>query len=208
MSLSNRKKKKQCEIKGLKCDYIKKYIDDREHYLKLVSSNRKKAKTEFLKILYGGDIKLYRDDFEEVDGEINYQGIAFLKELQIEVNNLMEFIWNENKHLHKLKTGKGKDAKPINKKPNPKASLMSIIFQTEERKTLMCIDFVLKIYNRSLSVLIHDGGYVEKLPGETCFSVTLLINVSTLVSYMTKYDIVLTQKEITYEWTLPFHRMK
>ena len=77
---------------------------------------------------------------------------------------------------------------------------MSIIFQTEERKTLMCIDFVLKIFNRCLSVYIHDGGYVEKLPGETSFPVNLLTNISKLVSHMTKYDIVLTQKEITYDW--------
>lgn len=192
--------KRQCEVKGLKCEFIKKYIDNREHYIKLVSNSRKKAKTEFLKILYGGDIRLYRDDFEDVDGEVNYQGVAFLKDLQVEVNNLMEFIWNENKHLHKLRTGKGKDAKPIDKKPNPKASLMATIFQTEERKILMCMDFILKIFNRNLSVFIHDGGYVEKLEGESVFPQDLLVKVSKLSSYMTKYDITLTQKDITYDW--------
>ena len=189
---------KQCFDYGLKSIYISKYINEREYYLKLVSDNRKKAKTEFLKILYGGDIKLFRDDYQEVEGEVSYQGIAFLKDLQIEVNNLMKNIWNEHKHLHNLKCGKEK--KPLSKKSNPQASLMSIIFQTEERKILMCMDYVLKQYNRNLSVFIHDGGYVDKIEGETCFPIDLMNEISKNVSEITQYTVVLTQKPIVYDW--------
>jgi hypothetical protein len=47
----------------------------------------------------------------------------------------MLMIWTKNPHLHDIKIGKEK--KKISKKPNPKASLMSLIFQTEERKILL-----------------------------------------------------------------------
>ena len=107
----------------------------------MVSNNRKKAKTEFLKILYGGDIKLYNPFYDEVaDGEITMEGFAFLKNLQKEIEVLMTMIWNKYSYLHNLKIGQ--DKKQISKKPNCRASLMSLIFQTEERKILMFIDYL------------------------------------------------------------------
>ena len=48
----------------------------------MVSDNRKKAKTEFLKILYGGNLKLYHEMYEEVEGDIiKTEGLKFLNEL-------------------------------------------------------------------------------------------------------------------------------
>jgi len=40
---------------------------------------------------------------------------------------------------------------------------MSIIFQTDERKILMFLDYVLKVkFNRMMGIYIHDGGNVEE----------------------------------------------
>jgi hypothetical protein len=151
---------------GLKHDKISEYCDNRDDILTMTSTSRIKAKTEFLKLLYGGNIKLYDETFVEQEGDISVEGNLFLVEMKKEVDCLMTAVWNANPHLHKFKGG-GKGSVPINKKPNPKASLMSLVFQTREREILMRIDWVLRMAGRPFCVLIHDGGYIEKLPNET-----------------------------------------
>ena len=50
---------KFCQDYGLKCENLDHYIKNRDECLKMVSNSRKKAKTEFLKTLYLGNIHLY-----------------------------------------------------------------------------------------------------------------------------------------------------
>lgn len=154
------------EKSGLKHDKISEYCDKRDEILKMTSKSRIKAKTEFLKILYGGNIKLYDDAYMEQEGDISIEGNKFLAELSKEVKHLTDKVWETHPHLHKFKAG-GKGAVAINKKPNPKASLMSLVFQTREREMLMYIDWALTVAGRGFCVLIHDGGLIEKLPNET-----------------------------------------
>ena len=87
----------------------------------------------------------------------------------------------------------------ISKKPNPKASLMSILFQTEERHILMMWDKFLKENNRCLSVYIHDGGYVKKLEGETVFPQALLDSGSAYIKQHLNYDVKLVQKSLEHD---------
>ena len=190
---------KYCIDNELPHDNIKKYVENRDTMLKSVSSSRKKAKTEFLKILYGGDVKLYNCFYDEVDGEINTEAFTTLKSLQSEVSILMEIIWSKNSHLHNLKVGS--DKKPINKLPTQKAkaTMMSLIFQTEERKLLMFIDSFMKSKNRSMEVFIHDGGYIRKQEGESCFPEELLAQCSSAIKDVMKYEIPLAQKPIVYD---------
>jgi hypothetical protein len=191
--------KKFCEDYGLKHEKIDEYVSRRDDVLKLVSCIRKKAKTEFLKVLYGGDITLYSPFFEEVEGGVTVEGHAFLTELKREVDVLMDMVWSKHPHLHKLKTGK--DKKMIIKKRDPKASLMSLLFQTEERKILMVWDRFLAENGRYMGVYIHDGGLVEKLGEETEFPVDLLNMGSERVREVLGYAAKLTQKEIKHEWS-------
>lgn len=190
-----------CDKMDLPHIKISYYIRNRNDCLKMVSNNRKKAKTEFLKILYGGNIKLYNEDFEEQDGEIKSEGMKFLKELEKEVKPLMDKIWEQFPQYHKLKCGK--DKIPILKKTNPKASLMSLLFQTDERKILMFYRFLLKIkYNRVLGIPIHDGGGVEKIDnGETEFPKEIMEDCSRIITAKFKIRCVITQKDIEYDWT-------
>ena len=190
-----------CEKYDISCPKLTKYINNREKYLLKVSDNRKKAKTEYLKILYGGNIKLYNKFYDEVDGEIKEMGIKFLSSLKSEVQKLMDKIWEQHPQYHKLKTGKVN--KPINKKPNPKASLMSLIFQTEERKILMFLNYLLKVkFNRIMGIFIHDGGNVEKLDsGETEFPKDILDYCSNIITAKFKIKTRITQKPIEYDWS-------
>lgn len=183
----------------LKCDCITEYVNNREAKLLLVSNNRKKAKTEFLKVLYLGDVKLYSQSYNEVEGDVSEEGFVFLTKLKKEVETLALTVWEKFPHLHSLKTGK--ERKMIKNKPNPKASLMSLLFQTEERKMLMVWDSYLYYMGRNLSVFIHDGGYVTKLEGETYFPTNLLIEGAEAILKFTGYKVKLEQKEIAYDWT-------
>jgi hypothetical protein len=183
----------------LKHDCILEYITHREEKLKLVSpNNRKKAKTEFLKCLYLGDIKLFSQLYNEVEGDITEEGFVFLTKLKKEVETLALTIWEKFPALHKLKTGK--DKKMLKSKPNPKASLMSLLFQTEERKMLMVWDAFLTFKGRYLSVYIHDGGYVKKLEGETHFPPELLVEGAIQIKKYTGYDVKLETKDIAFDW--------
>ena len=131
---------KYCMDYGIVCDNIRKYVDNRAEMLSLVSVSRKKAKTEFLKILYGGNIKLYVPSHEEVDGEMNPEANAILEPLKTEVSTLMEMIWVKHPHLLNIKCGDEK--KQLRNQPphKAKATLMSLVFQTCERKLLMFFD--------------------------------------------------------------------
>jgi len=191
---------KYCEDYGLVCEHIKHYVMNRDKCLALVSSNRKYAKTQFLKVLYGGNIKLYSEQFNEVDGDETDEGHAFLLNIKKEVDNLGQMIWMKHTHLHKLKTGKEKKA--MDKKPNPIASLMSLIFQTEERKILFTLDKYLSSNGRYMGVYIHDGGLVEKMEGETEFPANLLKGGAEYIMATLGYkQVVLTQKPIKFDWT-------
>jgi len=191
---------KFCEEYGLVCDNIKQYVMNRDKCLAMVSSNRKYAKTQFLKVLYGGNIKLYSEQFNEIDGDNTDDGHEFLLKIKKEVDTLGQMIWMKHSQFHKLKTGKEKKA--MDKKPNPVASLMSLIFQTEERKMLFTLDKYLTSNERYMGVYIHDGGLVEKLEKETEFPVKFLKGGAEYITATLGYKhVVLTQKPIKFDWT-------
>jgi hypothetical protein len=201
------------EKNGLKHDKISEYCDERDEILELTSGSRRKAKTEFLKVLYGGNIKLYDETWCEQEGDITKEGNEFLTELAKEVKVLREAIWHANPSLHKFKGG-GKGAVAISKKPNPKASLMSLVFQTREREMLMYIDWYLKQAGRPFHVCIHDGGYIEKLPNET--QIMFLDWLEKHYDGLCDVDecITLSVKPITHDWKpterqmSPYERIK
>lgn len=201
---------KICIDYDLQHQAITNYVNNRNEILSKISNDRKTAKTEILKILYGGDIKLYNNFYENQVGEIKQEGFEILNNLKREFNILQDEIWNRNSHLHKIKIG----GKSLDKKPNKKSSLMALIFQTKERKLLMMIDFVLReLYNRQFSILIHDGGLIQKKEGENQFPQEILNNVSNIITQFTRIKTRLTQKRIEYEWQpivkeSPYENMK
>jgi len=190
---------KYCKDYDLPHENLLYYIENRDNCLKTVSDNRKKAKTEFLKVLYGGNLQLYREDYLDVEGSITQEGRSLLLKVKIEMDALMFKIWAKHSEFHNLKMGK--DKKMISKKYNPQASLMSLIFQTKERELIMEWDKYLAEKGRYLSVLIHDGGYISKIEGESEFPNELLIGGSTHLNETLGYThIKLTQKEINHDW--------
>lgn len=200
---------KYCLQYNLPHSAILKYIQNRERCLSVVSSSRKKAKTEFLKVLYGGTLQLYRSDYQEVEGCITAEGHILLKDIKYEMDALMNTVWVKHPQYHDLKIGK--DKKKISKKYNPQASLMSLLFQSDERNLLLEWDKYLEENGRYLSVYIHDGGYIKKLEGETEFPDDLLVEGSKRLNDALGYQYIkLTQKEIAHQWvpkTKPVYKL-
>jgi hypothetical protein len=192
---------KICKLYDLPHQAITHYINNRNDCLNLISSDRKIAKTEIIKMLYGGEITLYNEFYENCEGVV-LLGDPFVKSLQYEFNSLSEEIWKRHTHLHKIKSG----GKILNKKSNAKSSLLSIILQTEERKLLMKIDYLLSLFNRNFDIFIHDGGLVPKLEGETEFPQEILEMISIAITTSTGIKTRLTQKQITYDW-VPIKKM-
>jgi hypothetical protein len=189
---------KKLNLKNEKIDYLCK---NRAEVLNIISADKKKSKTELLKCLYGGEIKMYKDYYNEVEGEMKMDGIVFLRELEKEVKVLMDMVWMNNEPLQTLKMGKEK--KSVKSKPNPKASLMSLVFQSEERKILELIDFGMKQKDRRVNTYIHDGCAVEKLPNELAFPADILDELSREITEHTGIDVRLEVKPMAYNWTPP-----
>jgi len=190
---------------NLKNEKINHLCKNRAEVLNIISADKKKSKTELLKCLYGGEIKLYKDNFNEVEGDMKMEGITFLNELEKEVKVLMDMVWMNNEALQTLKMGKEK--KSVKSKPNPKASLMALVFQTEERKILEMIDYGMKQKGRRVNTYIHDGCAVAKLPNEMEFPAEILEELSREITEHTGIDVRLEVKPMTYEWKPPIKQL-
>jgi len=181
---------------------IEQYCLRRDECLSLYSDDRKVAKTAFLKIAYGGDLALYREDYEDV-GSHNPkpEAITFIRDLKTEMTTLAEFMWSRYTHLHKLKGGV--ENKAIEKRNNNRAVLMSMVLQDEEKKCLRILDDFFQSVGRYMGVLIHDGGAVEKLDGELEFPTELLEAGANAIRTATGYAFTLTSKSMSHRYEAP-----
>jgi len=192
--LDDMKKNKQM------CSNIEKYVLNREDVLKDINEDRDISKNILLKILYGGAINMLSEyDYEKLenlDVEQYKQTNSFLQEIKKEIESYQEFIWIKNVKLHDKRIG---DC-ILNKKQNPKATMLAYHLQTIERELLLLLDNFLFSKNRSLDILIFDGGYVRKLPNETHFPIELLREAEQYIQSKTKINIKIKQKEITHNF--------
>jgi hypothetical protein len=116
---------------------------------------------------------------------------------------------NEIKTIAKNCAGFYKELYDFNKKRNRKnkdnldGSTLAIVLQDEERKILMSLDEFLKEAGRPLRVLIHDGGFIEKLPDETEFPEELLREAEKAILEKTQFELKLAVKpcEHTYDFS-------
>lgn len=186
---------------GIPHDAIERYCKHRDECLAMISDVRKVAKVAFLKIAYGGDLSLYRSDYEDITSSYNPDAIPFIRILKNQMDVLAEFLWNRNPNIKKIKSGK--ENKAVEKRPNNRAILMSYVLQTEERKILRVLDSYMTSQGRSMGVLIHDGGCVERLDGELEFPQELLIGGSEAIKKTLGYDVKLAVKSLEHSYSAP-----
>ncbi len=175
---------------GVRTASVRQYIANRDAELAKVSSSRSVAKTAFLKVAYGGDIKLYNDQYSD-DGIAPDGDVTLLKAIQQEIKAIVDLCWSRYECHRKI----------VAKKANPKFSLFALILQTEERKCLLAMDAYMKTQGRRLDVLIHDGGEIYKLDGEREFPVALLRGAEAYIRDKTGYSHQLVIKPLTHNFT-------
>lgn len=175
---------------GVRTTSVRQYIANRDAELAKVSSSRSVAKTAFLKVAYGGDIKLYNDQYSD-DGIAPEGDVALLKAIQQEIKTIVDLCWTKYECHRKI----------VAKKQNPKFSLFALILQTEERKCLLAMDSYMKTQGRRVDVLIHDGGEIYKLDGEREFPAALLRGAEAFINQATGYSHQLVIKPFVHNFT-------
>ena len=177
---------------GLKTEAIRQYISNRDVELNKVSQNRRIAKTAFLKVAYGGTVKLYNDEYSD-DGIAPEGDISLIKRIEAEMKVIVDNCWMKYECHQKL----------VKKKDNPRFSLFSYILQTEERKCLLLMDEFMKLNKRQIDIFIHDGGEIRKLDGEKQFPTHLLRDAEKYVFDYTGYPIELAIKPFVHGFVDP-----
>ena len=176
---------------GVSTANIKYYCEHRDDCLASLSANRRTAKTEYLKVAYGGEINLYNIYYK--DNESAPEGdMTNIKNVKGEVENITTLAWDKHEGLQKI-------VKESRKK-NPKASLLAYLLQTEERKCLRAMDEWFHSKGRSMDILIHDGGAVRKLPDEAAFPEELLRGAEAAIFAKTCYKMTLVNKPIKHSY--------
>lgn len=182
---------------NLKTTSIRFYIDHRNECLVMVSENRGVAKTAYLKIAYGGNIKIYNEFYND-DGVPAEADLSVVRAIEKEMSFIVDTCWSKyydtlEKHQQKI----------IQKKPNPKFSLFALILQTEERKCLMAMVEYFRLHKRSVDILIHDGCEVRKLDGELEFPKELIEGVEKHITLRTGYTFKVVNKPFCHSFKMP-----
>jgi hypothetical protein len=177
---------------GIAVDGIKHYCANRDKCLGEVSSNRSHAKTEFLKVAYGGNVKLYNEHYDNFDGN-DITKTAVITRIEREMKAITNYIWSEYQQYQPL----------VKKKDNPKASLLALVLQTEERKCILALDEYFKSRGRSMDIIIHDGGEVRKLPDEIDFPEELLRGGEEAILTATGFKMKLVNKPFKHGFVFP-----
>jgi hypothetical protein len=110
----------------------------------------------------------------------------------VEVDALMNHIWLEYDEVRKH----------CLRKQNPKASVLSIVLQTIEHHLILALDKFMAENGRYMDVLIHDGGLVRKLDGETEFPTSLLRCAEEFLLCESGYELRLAMKPIDHSYDL------
>lgn len=173
---------------GMKTDAIRQYVSNRDEELAKVSPVRRIAKTTFLKVAYGGDIKLYHEFYEDADVPEEADR-TLLKKIETEVGQIAERCWEKYVSLRNLA-----------KKTNKVYSLLSLVLQTEERKCLLAIDDYMASQRREVGVYIHDGCGILRKDDEKAFPEELLRGAEAYVKEKEGWDIHLVAKRFKHDY--------
>lgn len=190
-----------CEKNGLKCPAIDYYCDNREECLSKVSSDRTIAKTAYLKIAYGGNLKLSdincEDDGVEPEGDISH-----IKACEKDIATVIKYVKGAYPDVHKLAVQQCKRKKEWADKKGKKIywnadfTALANVLQTEEHKSLEAIEEYLLQNGRRLDIPIHDGGRVLKLDNEVSFPQSLIDGAEKAIKDKVGYTLKLKIKPL------------
>ena len=170
----------ECKRQGWICTNLEYYCNNREQLFKDFQAEnelytRDFIKQEFLSLMFGK--------------EPCYNTPKWIKEeFYPELNNFMKNICNAYPKLYAyVKKRKSK---------NPLGSTCAFFLQGQERRCLMAFDNFLNQNKRYMGMYLHDGGYVEKLPGELEFPKELIEGAENFIFETTGLRLKIVNKPI------------
>jgi len=158
------------------CPALIEYCSHREQILEEIVKNhemtRDEAKQICISVLFGG----FRGQH------------PLLPQMYLELKELSLKVSATNPKLF----AKCKDA------GNPYASCLAVYIQNEERIVLQLLDTFFSSQDRSMDVLIYDGGLIRKISGEVEFPSSLLRAAEEHIKSKTNYSIRLAVKPLRH----------
>lgn len=192
---------------GLNYGFIEKYVNERNEILKAVNPDRKTAKMIMLSLAFGGSIKNYDEDLNEVSDNYqkNQETLDFMKSLKNEIEALANHFMIDKRFDEWLKMKIKDEKKKIKLKdfPNARFKLLSRITQDIECHHLIFLRDYLITKQRYMRVLIFDGGNVEKLSYEHEFPPELLRECENAMDRKFHFGMKLDVKPIEHNYKPP-----
>ena len=148
------------------------YCENRDIILKKISDNRDDAKTEIIRILYGGK---------------NKHDIT--SKLSEEIKTFSKFLSKQKEYEELLKVCKEED--------NIYGTFLSFVLQTEERHCMLSMKKYLESINISVDVLCYDGVMIRK-NDKYIIDNEFLQNISNAILKDTTYKVIITEKTFSY----------
>ena len=172
----------ECKKQGWICVNLEYYCNNREQLFKdFLAENelytRDFIKEEFLRLMFGG--------------KPNYNTPKWIKEeFYPELNNFMKNICNAYPKLY------SRVKRTRTEEQNRLGSTCALFLQSQERRCLMAFDNFLNQNKRYMGMFLHDGGYVEKLPGELEFPKELIKGAEDFIFETTGLKLKIVNKPI------------
>lgn len=168
--------KQICIKKGIKCDNLIYYCENREKVLKLISKDRETAKKQILKIIFGGVTKSENKTIQKLSEELK---------------NIRDIFSNDKRYKkiikHIQKKNKDKEYDNIN------GSLLSYILNVEENNILLEIRNYLLSKKYDVNSLIFDGLLVRK---NKELNDKIIKDIQKYILEKTGYNIILKIKDM------------
>lgn len=172
-----------CKIKGIYCEYLNKYVNDRNTILETISKEthipRDQLKQSFLTILNGGNPDIPLNSHTD-----------FINDFKDEINKI-------HKNLICLNKEEYKKVK-LRKEHNINGSVMNVILCKLEHNILMNSVLFLRKLGFNIDVLVFDGFMVRKEPNKD-LNDNVLKDLSEHIKKITGYDLQFIEKTFNNE---------
>ncbi len=190
--------------------FIEKYVNQRNEWLPKVHPDRAIAKKIILSLAYGGSLKNYDEELEDVIDtfEKDPETLDFMKGLKNEMENIANSIWSNDDEFGEWKRIYiESERKMLKNVRNAKYRLLSRVFQDIEFHHLMFLKDFMKFRGRNMNILTFDGGCVQKLPYEREFPVEILREAEHALNLKFGTNLKLAVKDIEHNYVPPDYEL-
>lgn len=177
-------------VEPFRTHHIRRYVEHRDEMLADISPSREVGKLLLIRILYGGRV----DDMDtpQEDTECDHVDAEALEAIRNEVQDLTAVFWQRQPEMRTIQK--------IRKSSRGKVSFLSYYLHSLERKIVMCASDYLDSIGRRMDCIIHDGGLVRKMAGETEPPQQLLQDIRAYVKTHTGFDLQWTYKPLKHNF--------